>query len=372
MNSNMNKMGRRFIISGGGTGGHIFPALSIADAIKEREPDAEILFIGANGRMEMERVPAAGYKIEGLDVSGFDRSNLFRNISVLFKLGKALLKARKIIHKFNPDAVIGVGGYVSGPTLKVAQSLSIPTIIQEQNSYAGVTNKLLAKSANLICVAYDNMERFFPKERIRLLGNPIREGLLSNNISKEEAYKTLGLNPNCKTLLVIGGSLGARSINDGISILAKDIAGDSSIQVLWQTGKRYYEELSASISKDNATNIHIRPFIDRMDMAYKVADLVVSRAGASSISELAVLGKASILIPSPNVSEDHQTKNAMAMVEKGAAIMLKDSESTTRLSSTVLATINDQNTLDRLSKKIESLAERNSAKRIVEEIYRVI
>ncbi|MGL4992598.1 MAG: undecaprenyldiphospho-muramoylpentapeptide beta-N-acetylglucosaminyltransferase [Bacteroidales bacterium] len=368
----MENMGRRFIISGGGTGGHIFPALSIADAIKQREPNAEILFIGANGRMEMDRVPAAGYKIVGLDVSGFDRSNIIKNIAVLYRLGKALLKARRIIQNFKPDAVIGVGGYVSGPTLKVAQSLSIPTIIQEQNSYAGVTNKLLAKSASLICVAYENMDRFFPKNNIRLFGNPIREELLSDELSKEQAYKLFNLDPNKRTLLVIGGSLGAKSINEGISILAKMITEDNTIQVLWQSGKRYFEELSTSIPKELYQNIHLHPFIERMDLAYKVADLVVSRAGASSISELAVLGKAAILIPSPNVAEDHQTKNAMAMVEKGAAVMLKDSECRTKLSTTILTTIKDQTILDSLADKIGSLAQRDSAKRIVEEIYKVI
>lgn len=368
----MRTKAHRFIISGGGTGGHIFPAISIADAIREREPDAEILFIGANGRMEMERVPRAGYAIEGVDVSGFDRSNLLRNIPILFRLGKALWKANGIIRRFAPDAVIGVGGYVSGPTLKIAQLQGIPTIIQEQNSYAGVTNKLLAKKAQLICVAYDKMERFFPRERIRLYGNPVRKELKEVSQTKEEAMRYFGLDVQKKCVLVIGGSLGAKTINDSLLCKLSLLGDQNQLQFIWQTGSRYFDEVSRQVAAAKVTNVHLFPFIDRMELAYKSADLVISRAGASSISELSLLGKTALLIPSPNVAEDHQTKNAMAMVERDAAIMVKDSEARERVVPTMLQLLQDEIRLQSLGRKIQEMGQNESAHRIVEAIYHLI
>ncbi|GHT76894.1 UDP-N-acetylglucosamine--N-acetylmuramyl-(pentapeptide) pyrophosphoryl-undecaprenol N-acetylglucosamine transferase [Bacteroidia bacterium] len=327
----MNK--RRIIISGGGTGGHIFPALSIANAIKKRYPDAEILFVGALGRMEMEKIPVAGYQIIGLPVAGFDRKNLLKNVIVLWKLYKSIMLARKIIRDFKPDIAIGVGGYASGPVLKAASQKSIPTLLQEQNSYAGVTNKLLAQKAAKICVAYEGMEQFFPKDRIVLTGNPVRELRITNYELRNEAYEYFGLNPNKKTILIIGGSLGARTINESVLAHLKEIENachcgldpqspESDVQIIWQTGKYYYDEIAGQTRNDK--NVHPMAFIARMDLAYSVADLVISRAGASSIAELCLLGKATILVPSPNVAEDHQTKNAMALVKHDATIMIAD------------------------------------------------
>lgn len=362
----------RVIISGGGTGGHIFPAISIANAIKLRYPTAKILFVGANNRMEMEKVPAAGYDIIGLDIAGFDRKNLLKNLSVLWKLRKSLNKAKKILKEFKPDIAIGVGGYASGPTLKMANSLNIPTLIQEQNSYAGVTNKLLAKKASTICVAYDNMEKFFPAESIVMTGNPCRQDLFSTDISKKEAYRFFNLDPNKKTVLVIGGSLGSKTINQ--SIMANlDKLSEADIQIIWQCGKFYHESLQAELKdKNNTENIHLYYFISRMDLAYKAADLVISRAGASSISELCILEKPTILIPSPNVAEDHQTMNAMALVNKEAAIMVKDAESVEKLADTLISTIKDEELMQSLAKNIAGLAQRDSANRIVDEVVKII
>ena len=321
MNKNL-----RIIISGGGTGGHIFPAVSIANAIKELRPDTEILFVGAEGRMEMHRVPAAGYPIKGLPVAGFDRKNLFKNIPVLIKLFKSQRLARKIVKDFQPHAAVGVGGYASGPTLKVAGSMGVPTLLQEQNSYAGVTNKLLAKQAKKICVAYEGMERFFDKDKIILTGNPVRQALLNISKTREEAITTFGLAPNKQTIHILGGSLGARTINQCL-MENLDKVKSSGIQFIWQTGKIYIEEAKAAVSKaGELPMLHVTDFISDMATAYCAADLVISRAGAGSISEFCLLQKPVILVPSPNVAEDHQTKNALALVNKNAALYVKDIE----------------------------------------------
>lgn len=362
----------KVIISGGGTGGHIFPALSIAEALKKRFPDMEILFVGAENRMEMEKVPAAGYKIVGLPVAGFDRKNLFKNISVLIKLQKSLSLAKKTLKDFRPDIAIGVGGYASGPTLKMASKLGIPTLIQEQNSYAGVTNKLLAEKASKICVAYNGMERFFPKEKIVLTGNPVRQNLLAKIEDKLTAYSFFGLNPDKKTILIIGGSLGARTINNSIGGDIDKLA-QSDVQILWQSGKIYYEEFKKKLAEQgNPSNIHLHDFISHMDLAYAVADLVISRAGASSISELCMLGKASILVPSPNVAEDHQTKNAMALVNKQAAIFVKDLEAEQKLVDEALKCVHDEALLAKLAVNVGKLALPNAVEHIVDEIVKII
>ncbi|NDV79232.1 undecaprenyldiphospho-muramoylpentapeptide beta-N-acetylglucosaminyltransferase [Dysgonomonas sp. 511] len=362
----------RVIISGGGTGGHIFPAISIANTIKKRYPDAEILFVGAEGRMEMERIPAAGYEIIGLNISGLNRKNPFKNISVVWKFRKSLKKAKSIIKEFKPDIVIGVGGYASGPLLYAANSMKIPTLVQEQNSYAGITNKFLAKKANTVCVAYDEMEHFFPKEKIVITGNPCRESLFSTSITKEEAYQEFGLDPDKKTLVVTGGSLGSRTLNKTLFAQIDKII-NSDIQVLWQCGKLYSFELDMDMaSKGKPKNVHVFEFINRMDLAYKAADLVISRAGASSISELSLLGKPTILVPSPNVSEDHQTKNAMALVKHDAAILIRDDEAMTKLVDVALDTINDENKLKSLSENIYKLAHHNASDRIVDEVIKLV
>lgn len=362
----------KVIISGGGTGGHIFPAISIANTIKNRFPESEILFVGAKGRMEMEKVPAAGYKIVGLDVAGLSRKNPFKNFSTIWKFWKCLNGAGKVIKNFKPDIVIGVGGYASAPTLYKANKLGIPTLIQEQNSYAGITNKFLGKRASTICVAYEGMDRFFPQEKIVLTGNPCREELLSPTISKEEAYTEFNLDPSKRTILAVGGSLGSRTINKSL-FHGIDALFESDIQIIWQCGKLYSFELNMDMaSKGNPANVHINEFIARMDLAYKAADLVISRAGASSISELSLLGKPVILVPSPNVSEDHQTKNAMALVNKDAAILVKDTEANNLLVKTALDTINNRNKLESLSANITKLAQLDSANRIVDEALKLI
>lgn len=362
----------KVLISGGGTGGHIFPAIAIANTIKKRYPSAKILFVGAEGKMEMTRVPNAGYEIIGLEVAGLNRKNIFKNFATIWKFQKSLSKAKKILKDFAPDIAIGVGGYASGPTLYKANSLKIPTLIQEQNSYAGVTNKFLGKKATKICVAYEGMERFFPADRIVMTGNPCREELLSPDITKEEAYNHFNLDPAKKTILVIGGSLGARTLNKSL-LNGMEILSASQVQVLWQCGKLYSFEMNMDLkAKGSPKNIHIHEFIDRMDLAYKAADLVISRAGASSISELSLLGKPVILVPSPNVSEDHQTKNAMALVNKDAAILVTDAEANNALINTALQTVEDENKLTGLSKNILKLALPNSADRIVDEAMKLI
>ncbi|MDL2212653.1 undecaprenyldiphospho-muramoylpentapeptide beta-N-acetylglucosaminyltransferase [Bacteroides sp. OttesenSCG-928-N06] len=360
------------IISGGGTGGHIFPAISIANAIKELAPDAEILFVGAEGRMEMQRVPDAGYKIVGLPVAGFDRKHLLKNIAVLFKLVKSQWKARRIIRTFKPQVAVGVGGYASGPTLKTAGMMGVPTLIQEQNSYAGVTNKLLAKKARKICVAYSGMEKFFPAEKIILTGNPIRQDLLNSNITRQDALKQFGFTTDKKTILILGGSLGARSINNTVMAHLKEIES-SGVQFIWQTGKFYIgEALQAVKNAGNIPNLHTTDFIKDMASAYRAADLIISRAGAGSISEFCLLEKPVILVPSPNVAEDHQTKNAMALVNEDAAIYVKDAQAGEKLIATALATIANDERLKALSTNIAKLALPNSATIIANEVMKLI
>lgn len=361
----------RIIISGGGTGGHIFPAISIANAIREKRPDAQILFVGAEGRMEMQRVPAAGYRIEGLPVCGFDRSNPLKNIRVLYKLMQSQLKARRIIRSFHPHAAVGVGGYASGPTLNMAGKMGIPTLIQEQNSYAGVTNKLLAKRAKKICVAYEGMERFFAAEKIILTGNPVRQGLLNHTVTREEAVRSFKLSPEKKTVLVIGGSLGARTLNESMLAHVQDIVS-SGIQFIWQTGKYYYEKDKERLDETgNHPAIHITDFISDMEYAYSAADLIISRAGAGSISEFCLLQKPVILVPSPNVAEDHQTKNALALVNKGAALYVKDGEAIGTLIDTAIQTVKDDEKLAKLSHNISKLAFAHSADTIADEVIRL-
>ncbi|KAA6332048.1 UDP-N-acetylglucosamine--N-acetylmuramyl-(pentapeptide) pyrophosphoryl-undecaprenol N-acetylglucosamine transferase [termite gut metagenome] len=363
----------RIIISGGGTGGHIFPAISIANAIKEQHPDTDILFVGAEGRMEMQRVPDAGYNITGLPVAGFDRKHLWRNLSVLFKLLKSQRKARRIIKEFHPHVAVGVGGYASGPILKVAQMMKIPTLIQEQNSYAGVTNKLLAKKANKICVAYPGMEKFFPSDKIILTGNPVRQGLLKHLTSRDEALRTYGFDSNKKTVLILGGSLGARSINQCLMNSLKQIRSATDVQFIWQTGKIYHEQVAAVVKMASLiSNLYITDFIKDMTIAYTAADLIVSRAGAGSISEFCLLRKPVILIPSPNVAEDHQTKNAMALVNKQAALYVKDSEVNEMLLPTIIEVIHNEETLNRLRVNIATLALPDSANIIAKEVLKLI
>ena len=303
----------KFIVSGGGTGGHIFPAIAIANALKKRVPDAEFLFVGAKGRMEMEKVPAAGYTIEGLWISGLQRKVTWSNFAFPFKVISSLMKAKRILKKFHPDAAIGTGGYASGPMLRVAANAGVPTIIQEQNSFPGITNRVLSKKADLICVAYEGMEKYFPKEKIVFTGNPVRQDILNLEGKRPRGQEMFGLDPNKTTVLVIGGSLGARTLNEsiaaGLSLLA-----EKNIQIIWQTGKAFFETAKSEAAKFSGRNFFVRDFITQMDYAYAAADVVVSRAGASSVSELTIVRKPSILVPSPNVAEDHQTKNAMALV----------------------------------------------------------
>lgn len=361
----------RIIISGGGTGGHIFPAVSIANAIKELHPETEILFVGAEGRMEMHRVPAAGYPIKGLPVAGFDRKNLLKNIPVLIKLFKSQRLARKIVKEFRPHAAVGVGGYASGPTLKVAGSMGIPTLLQEQNSYAGVTNKLLAKQAKKICVAYEGMERFFDKEKIILTGNPVRQGLRNHTTTREEAITSFGLDPNKRTILILGGSLGARTINQCL-MGNLDKIKTSGVQFIWQTGKIYIEEARAAVAQaGELPMLHVTDFISDMATAYSAADLVISRAGAGSISEFCLLQKPVILVPSPNVAEDHQTKNALALVNKNAALYVKDADAKEQLLDKAIEAVNQPELLKNLSKNIAELAFTDSANVIAKEVIKL-
>ena len=379
----------KIIISGGGTGGHIFPALSIACEIQRRFPNAEILFVGAEDRMEMERVPAAGFRIVGLPVCGFDRKNLLKNFKVVWRLIKSLRMAHKIVRDFKPDIAIGVGGYASGPTLWAASSLHIPILIQEQNSFAGITNKLLGKRAARICVAYRGMGRFFPENRVVLTGNPVRKELETIREKDTEAYDYFGLTPDKPILLIIGGSLGARTINRSICKGLKTLT-DAGIQVIWQTGRNDYQSLKEELAdltdkdmidkdmtdKDMADkidkNVWFSDFIARMDYAYTVADLVISRAGAGTLSELCLLKKAVILVPSPNVAEDHQTKNALALSDYQAAVHVPDREAEQQLIQTAIRLLGDKEKLNALSEHIASLAQYSSAERIVDEVVKLI
>jgi undecaprenyldiphospho-muramoylpentapeptide beta-N-acetylglucosaminyltransferase len=351
---------KRFIISGGGTGGHIFPAIAIADELKRRLPDAEILFVGAKDRMEMQKVPQAGYPIEGLWISGLQRKLSWQNLLFPLKFISSLLKSRSIIKRFKPDAVIGTGGFASGAVVKVAGQMGIPTFIQEQNSYAGITNKMLAKNAHKICVAYDAMEQFFPKQKIVKTGNPIRDGLLNIREYRSEGLSYFHLDSQRKTLLVLGGSLGARRINQLIE-QQLPLFEQLGVQVLWQCGKLYYEEYK----KYNSEQVRVLAFIDRMELAYAAADVIISRAGASSVSELCVVGKPVIFIPSPNVAEDHQTKNARAIADKQAAILLRESELNEQFANTFSKLIADEAQQEALSAHIKALAQPNATKDIV-------
>ncbi|MBR5325756.1 MAG: undecaprenyldiphospho-muramoylpentapeptide beta-N-acetylglucosaminyltransferase [Prevotella sp.] len=361
----------RVIISGGGTGGHIFPAISIANAVKALQPDASILFIGALGRMEMQRVPAAGYEIKGLPIRGFFRP-LWKpaNIGVAIDYLKSKWLAKKLLREFKPDVAVGVGGYASAAALGAANSLGIPTLIQEQNSYAGLTNKNLAAKAEKICVAYEGMERFFPAEKIILTGNPVRQTLLDTTISREEAIKSLGLDPSKKTILLVGGSLGARTINESV-LQHLDLVKSSDVQFIWQTGKYYSAEIAERLKGQDIPNLKVTDFITDMGAAYKAADLVISRAGASSISEFCLIGKPVILVPSPNVAEDHQTKNALALSTRDAAIYVKDAEAPATLLQLAIDTVQDAAKLKSLSENVLKLALPDSADIIAKEVIKL-
>lgn len=361
----------RIIISGGGTGGHIFPAISIANAVRAKRPDARILFVGAEGRMEMRRVPDAGYEIKGLPICGFDRKNLLRNIKVLYRIWKSQRLARRIITDFRPQAAVGVGGYASGPTLNKCADMGIPCLIQEQNSYAGVTNKLLARKAARICVAYEGMERFFPAEKIVMTGNPVRQQLLHTALSHDEAVASFGLDPARKTILIVGGSLGARTINESVMARLDDIE-TSGVQVIWQTGKYYYDEIKRQMDGHKPLPmLKVTDFVSDMGAAYKAADIVVSRAGAGSISEFCLLGMPVILVPSPNVAEDHQTKNAMALVKRQAALYVRDGEARDKVIGLALDTVKDDAMLKRLSENILKMAMPDSASVIADEVIKL-
>lgn len=361
-------MANKFIISGGGTGGHIYPAVAIANELKAQFPDATFLFVGAKDKMEMQKVPQAGYKIEGLWIAGLQRKITVQNALFPIKLASSLLKSFFILKRFKPDVVIGTGGFASGAVLKVASMLGIPTVIQEQNSYPGITNKLLAKKANSICVAYENLERFFPKDKLHFTGNPVRQDLMEVASKKEEAIAHFKLDASKKTLLILGGSLGARRVNQLIE-KELDFLLQLDFQIIWQCGKHYLNEYSKYNEKEN---VQVTAFIDRMDLVYAAADVVISRSGASSVSELCIVGKPTIFIPSPNVSEDHQTKNAKAIVERGAAILIKESNLDDEFKIVFEAIVKDQGKLQNLTENIKKLAKPNATKAIVEEIKKVL
>ncbi|MNJ82762.1 UDP-N-acetylglucosamine transferase [compost metagenome] len=359
---------KKIVISGGGTGGHIFPALAIANEIKKRNPQAEILFVGAEGKMEMEKVPAAGYKIVGLPIVGLQRKLTLKNLLLPFKLLKSLSMAKRILKEFKPEVVIGVGGYASGPTLKMAQRLGIPTLIQEQNSYPGKTNRLLAKKVKAVCTAYEGLESVFPPSTIRLTGNPVREELNQTTISKEESFTAFPmLDPAKPTIFVMGGSLGARTMNEGVLYGLNQLEA-AGVQVLWQCGKYYLEAMKTELASSGVKNVHVTDFISRMDAAYGLADVIVSRAGALSISELCIVGKPTILVPSPNVSEDHQTKNAMALVKNSAAVLIKDAVAKEQLISEAIVLLKDQDRMNELRVAIKRMAKPSATKDIVDVI----
>jgi UDP-N-acetylglucosamine--N-acetylmuramyl-(pentapeptide) pyrophosphoryl-undecaprenol N-acetylglucosamine transferase len=368
---NLQRRKIKVIISGGGTGGHIFPAIAIANELKRVNAENEILFVGAEGRMEMEKVPAAGYQILGLKIAGIQRKFDLKNFLLPFKILTSVMKSRSIIRNFKPDAAVGVGGYASGPLLYAATMLNIPSLIQEQNSFAGVTNKILSKRAKKICVAYEGMEKYFSRDKIVMTGNPVRQDVVQTAGKKEEALNYFRLDGDKKTILVIGGSLGARSINQAVNNGLEKIA-KKNIQLIWQTGKGFFSDAKAAIIKFEENGMHAHDFINRMDLAFSCADVVISRAGASSVSELQLVAKPCILVPSPNVAEDHQTKNAMALVKKQAALLVKDSEASQLLVDSAIALINDPGKQMLLSQNISRLALRDSAARIVEEIYGII
>lgn len=361
----------KVIISGGGTGGHIFPAIAIANALKRKLPDIEILFVGAQGRMEMEKVPAAGYKIVGLNISGFQRKLTFNNISVLMKLMESLKKAKKLIHDFNPDVVVGVGGYASGPVLRIASKKAIPTLIQEQNSYPGITNKILSAKVNKICVAYDGMEKFFPKEKIFLTGNPVRQEVIKLEGKKDRAAEFFGLDKTKKTVLVVGGSLGARTINEAINASLEKFS-EYDIQLVWQTGKIYFPNAQEAVKNYQEKGIKAFDFITQMDYAYAIADIVVSRAGAIAISEISAVQKPVILVPSPNVAEDHQTKNALALVNHEAAVLVKDVDANETLADKIIELINDEDAQFKLRQKIAPFSHTDADDKIADAIIGLI
>jgi len=365
----------KILISGGGTGGHIFPALSIANAIRRRDPQADILFVGALGRMEMERVPAAGYEIVGLPVAGFDRKRPWRNVKVLMKLWKSMRLAKTVLKEFKPDACVGVGGYASGPMLKEAQKKGIPTLLQEQNSYAGVTNKLLAKKAQAICVAYDGMERFFPAGVITKTGNPVRHEIATATTPPVEAKESLGFDPQRPLVVVVGGSLGARTVNEAMRLAVSPIL-EAGASVLWQTGKLYADEClsfaAPLIEKWGKERLQVMPFVSRMDLAYRGADVMVSRAGASTISEIQLTGTPSVLVPSPNVAEDHQRKNAEALAKRGAAVMILDKDCKAELPDAVLSLLNDESRRREISANALKMALPSADEKIVDRLLQII
>ena len=366
-----NKVKKKILISGGGTGGHIFPGIAIANELKKRDENTDILFVGAKGRMEIEKVPDAGYKILGLPVSGLHRKLTIKNVVVLYKLLISLIKARKILKEYKPDLVVGVGGYASGPVLRIASGRGIPTLIQEQNSHAGITNRIIGKKAKAICVAYEGMEKYFPKDKIVITGNPVREYVHEIKTKTNKALKYFDISGNKKVLLIMGGSLGAQTINESITNNL-DLIAKSNIDVIWQTGKYYFNTISESFKGSKIKNIKIVDFISRMDYAYAVSDLIVARAGASTISELCLAGKPIILVPSPNVAEDHQTKNAMALVKNNAALMIKDSDARKELIPEAIQLINNSNLVETLGRNCKKMGIKNSAERIVNEIYKLI
>lgn len=361
----------KFIISGGGTGGHIFPAIAIANALKEKRPEAEFLFVGAKGKMEMEKVPAAGYAIEGLWISGLQRKLTTKNLLFPFKVVSSLIRARQIVRHFKPDVVIGVGGYASGPMLKAATALGVPALIQEQNSFPGITNKMLASAVSKICVAYDDMEQFFPSEKIIKTGNPIRRNVIEIEGKKNEAARFFEFNPAIKTLLIVGGSQGALSVNYSIKVNIEKFKS-SEIQILWQTGKYFFSEAQQLVQAIEAKNIRVTAFIEKMDLAYALADVIISRAGAIAISEICAIGKPTIFIPLPSATEDHQTKNALALVNKNAAILIEDKNAVTEIAGKVLGLFADDSKQKELSVNIKKLAITNSADLIADEILKLI
>lgn len=369
----MDNIPLKVIVSGGGTGGHIFPAISIANAIKELRPDASILFVGALGRMEMVRVPEAGYDIVGLPVMGFDRKHILKNIKVLYCLMCSRRRARRILKDFRPDIAVGVGGYASGPVLKEAARKNIPIVIQEQNSYAGVTNKLLSKDARIICVAYQGMERFFPADKIVITGNPIRQNLLVKDFDKNQAYLNFGLDPSKRTIAILGGSLGARTMNESVLSSLELIRNNPSVQFVWQTGKYYFEEMIKRLSEtEPVPNLYPLDFISQMNMLYSISDLVISRAGAGSISEFALLEKPVILVPSPNVAEDHQTKNALSLSDRNAAVYIPDNKAVEELIPAALNLVCDEDKLKSLTENIKQFAMPDSARIIAEKVLSIV
>ncbi len=361
----------KVIISGGGTGGHVFPAIAIADELKKRMPETDILFVGAKDKIEMEKVPKAGYPIKGLWISGLQRKLTLKNLMFPFKLIHSLWKAFWIVKRFKPDVVIGVGGFASGPTLEVASRMGIPCLLQEQNSYAGITNKILAKKVQKICVAYDKMDRFFPAGKIVLTGNPIRKDILQKQANRAEGIKHFDLDIAKKTIVIIGGSMGARSINQGMRASMQLLKDHPQVQVLWQSGKLYIDEYQVCETA-KLPNVKISAFIDRMDLAYTMADVVIGRAGASTISELCIVGKAAVLMPSPNVAEDHQTKNAMALVEQSAAMLVKDADAKEKMISTAREILNDAEKQKSLEQNILKLAKPQATETIVDEIIKLV